>query len=104
MISDFSFSCNSDEVTYSYKGNGVLEVKANSSGSFSIDVSVEAKRPISSETKKYTNSIKIVAEKPKNENYQVFKIVLWLILGVFGIICIILIVKMLVKSRKINVK
>ncbi len=103
-VSDFSFEANSDNVSLNYIGNGILEVTPNKKGNYSINVSVNGVRPISPEETSYSTTLKIKASKVKKKDNRVFKIILWSVLGAFGVALIVLGVKTFVKSRKIDVK
>jgi len=103
-VSDLKFSSENKNVELNYLGNGVLEVKVNKKGDFSLEASVNGLRPISAEFKEYTTSLKISAYKQEVKDYTVLKIVLWCVLGIFGVVLIVYMVKIVVKARKFDVK
>ncbi len=102
-VSDFSFEYNPEEMTVEYLGEGTVKVTALKEGSFELVAKVSGTRKARQEESTYSNTITIKATEDKDE-YGWLRITLWCTLGVLGVVLIAITIKILVKSRKIDVK
>ena len=70
----------------------------------SFEVGIKGTRVAKPEEQTYKVMFTVVAKSPKNNSNLVLKIVLWSLLGVFGIVLVVFAIKMLVRARKFDVK
>ena len=83
--------------------NNVYSVKGLKSGNTNLTIRIKAKRNNSSDEQEYQAITTIIVKKGKDSNKGIMTF-LWIALGVMGAIGIVLLIRIIVLSRKNNVK
>jgi len=85
--------------------NHELLVSGKKSGTTNITIKILAKRNTnSSDIKEYTNTIKVKVVNEQTSSNYIFRIILWIVLGIILLVGLIFGVKSVVTARKNDVK
>lgn len=103
-VSDLSFEFDSSCLSLISNSDGTIEVKTKKAGTFNIKAKVVGSRAGFAEDKEYETSIQIVSKKSQSDKNHTLRIVIYVLLGIFGVALLVSLVILLVKSRKISVK
>lgn len=103
-VSNFSFEYDTSALNVYLDDDGLVNIKAKKTGTFSVKAKVVGEREGFADSKEYETSIEIIAKKSKTDQNRTLRLIIYIILGVFGVALLLSFVILLVKSRKISVK
>lgn len=103
-VSDIKFETSSDNVVVEYRENGIVAISAKEGGSYTVSAKVSGSRPASPEMKEYSVDLKVVAKDTSGFSKEIMKIVIYVFLGLCGVIAVIFSIKAIVKANKYKVR